>query len=194
MRYVGRKREFDLYIVTVRHTGTHFGFNFLTNIGKVAGVDYFHMHVSPQIDTKFSNLQKAKTIFTARDPYLGALRLSGRMDNVSSSQQNVDKLASEWNHFLTLYPKLDYHFLDIGCRESDRYNHLCDLANYVGVDPDDYPDLQKFADTWLPANVNTENQQYKEHYLATGELPSKIDYSGLDLAYEWYANLKTNDK
>lgn len=163
------------------------------------------MHVSGEYTTSVSakpylltkrhpHILKSKNIFTARDPYLGALRLSGRMDNVKSSQENVDKLVGEWNQFLTLYPQLNHRFLDIGCREPDRYDHLCDLATYIGVDSNQWPDLRQFANTWLPANVNTENQQYKEHYLATGELPPKIDYSGLEPAYEWYANLKTNDK
>ena len=142
----------------------------------------------------FAGFLKSKVLFTARDPYLGAIRVSGIMENVKSSQENVDKLAKEWNHFinLKLTPKQEYRILDIGCRESDRYKHLCEITNFLGIDPDKWPDLRKYAGAW--ASVNTTNSKHKDHYLATGELPSKIDYSGLKPAYEWYANLKTNDK
>ena len=196
---------FYLYFLTIRHTGTHFGFNFLKNIGKNSGTDYFHLHINENVDGRlekyagywnpdFAGFLKSKVLFTARDPYLGGIRVSGIMENVKSSQENVDKLAKEWNHFinLKLIPKQEYRILDIGCRESDRYKHLCEITNFLGIDPDKWPDLRKYADEWAP--VNTTNNKYKDHYLATGELPSKIDYSGLKPAYEWYANLKTNDK
>ena len=190
--------DMNIYIITVRHTGTHFGFNFLTNLGKKSGQDYFHAHVSDayDMDDRYPELLNpdTKTIFTIRDPYLGALRLAGRMDNVQSSQENVNKLAREWTRFLELVPKIDHCLLDIGCRDFHKYNHLCEVAEYIGCDPNNYPDLKKFAEEWKPANENSENKQYKDHYLATGNLPPKIDFSALEPAYEWYANLKTNDK
>lgn len=196
---------FYLYFLTVRHTGTHFGFNFLTNIGKKSGTHYFHLHLNENIDGRlekyagywnpdFAGFLKSRVLFTARDPYLGAIRVAGVMENVKSSQANVDQLVREWNCFinLDLMPKQEHRILDIGCREADRYKHLCEITEFLGIDPNQYPDLKKFADEWMPVNITV--SEHKARYIETGELSSKIDFSGLEPAYEWYANLKTNDK
>jgi hypothetical protein len=188
----------NLFFLTVRHTGTRFGFKFLSSIGLNSGSGYFHLHVSGAMkrdmtpESTHGYLLKEKVLVMARDPLLGALRVSGQMANVKSSQNNVDGIASEWNSFIDLLPNINHHIIDIGCPEAMRYEHLCDAARFVGVDPDRWSDLKQYAENWTPTGVNTENHEIKARYLENGTLPSQIDYSGLDRAVAWYKNLPTN--
>jgi hypothetical protein len=92
----------NLFFLTVRHTGTRFGFKFLSSIGLNSssiglnsGSGYFHLHVSGAMkrdmtpESTHGYLLKEKVLVMARDPLLGALRVSGQMANVKSSQNNV---------------------------------------------------------------------------------------------------------
>ena len=159
----------------------------LFNLRKNSGTDYFHLHINENIDGRlekyagywnpdFAGFLKSKVLFTARDPYLGGIRVSGIMENVKSSQENVDKLAKEWNHFinLKLTPKQEYRILDIGCRKSDRYKHLCEITNFLGIDPDKWPDLRKYADEWAPVNTTNNKYYYQINYKTQQSIAHKI--------------------
>jgi len=182
----------NLFLLTVKHTGTHFAFNFLTNLGMAIGSQYSHLHVTDYLPKKrkYERILNSKVLLTARDPRLGALRVAGQMQNIQSSQQNVNVLATSWGVFLDLLPKINHHIIDIGCVPEQRHSHINSAIEFLGRKP--LPDLNKFVDSWTPANVNKENKEYKITYLETGDLPPKIDFTGLDRAYEWYKSLPTN--
>jgi len=193
----------DFFFLTVRHTGTNFGFQFLTNIGLTHNDNYRQLHVEGYAKNAVTPYEVngiapfTKILTTARDPLLGAIRLSGTMADairVKASQRKIDHLAWEWNYLIDLLPKIDHHIIDIGCHESERYKHLCNAARFIGINPLDWPDLNRFAEAWMPVNVGKDPcaQQTKLHYLETGELPTQIDYSGLNRAVAWYKNLPTN--
>lgn len=110
---------------------------------------------------------------------------------------------------------MDAFIVDVGCREADRVEHLCDFARHVGKDPDDYMDaIVEYANAWKPLNV-TDNP-IKQAYLKDGTLPEtqvlnikrklvprretvettltkKINWAAFDDAIAWYKSLPTND-
>ena len=110
---------------------------------------------------------------------------------------------------------MDAFILDMGCREEDRVEHLCDFVRHIGKDPDEYmDDILEYADGWKP--LNTSNSVEKRKYLELGQLPEtqilnihrklvprretvettltkKIDWTAFDNAVAWYKSLPTND-
>jgi hypothetical protein len=125
-------------------------------------------------------------VVTARDPYLSAIRWINRPG------RTVEDMGWAWQHFFKVLEKRQPFVVDIGCRETDRVKHLCDLGDYLEVQYD-AKDVQNFANAWKPENsINT---GAKQAYLTTGTLPHprKGSWDLLDGSVEWYKNLSTND-
>lgn len=201
-------------LLTVTHTGTHFAIAFLELLGipHNAGKNYTHIHASPELDShmkeRFEELIGTKCIVTARDPILSGLRYI-------HNRAPVTQIAGCWNVFLEVLPWMDAFVLDVGCRESDRVEHLCDFARHVGKDPDEYMDaIVEYAEAWKPLNVthNVEKRRYLEQGILPKEqvinihrklvprretvettLTKEIDWSAFDDAVAWYKSLPTND-
>ena len=203
-----------LSLLTVTHTGTHFAIAFLEllDIPHNAGRNYTHHHAAPDLTPsmveRYENMMNTKCIVTARDPILSGLRYI-------HNSAPVTQIAGCWDVFLEVLPWMDAFVLDVGCRESDRVQHLCDCARHVGKDPDDYMDaIVEYANNWKPLNV-TDNPD-KQRYLEEGILPEtqvvnihrklvprretventltkEIDWSAFDDAVAWYKSLPTND-
>jgi len=203
-----------LSMLTVTHTGTHFAMAFLELLGipHNAGRGYTHHHAAPELTPhmkeRYEQLIGTKCIVTARDPILSGIRY---IHNGTSVQQ----VADCWDVFLEVLPWMDAFILDMGCREEDRVEHLCDFVRHIGKDPDEYmDDILEYADGWKP--LNTSNSVEKRKYLELGQLPEtqilnihrklvprretvettltkKIDWTAFDNAVAWYKSLPTND-
>ncbi len=204
----------ELSLLTVTHTGTNFAIAFLELLGipHNAGRNYTHIHASPELspsmEKRYKELVGTKCIVTARDPLLSGIRYI-------HNGAKVSQIAGCWEVFLEILPWMDAFILDVGCREEDRVEHLCDLARHVGKDPEEYMDaIVEYADNWKPLNV-TDNED-KQRYLESGVLPEKqvihihrklvprretvettltkkIDWAAFDDAVAWYKSLPTND-
>jgi hypothetical protein len=204
----------ELSMITVPHTGTHFAIEFLEilDIPHNAGRNYTHLHSAPELTPhmkeRYEQQIGTKCIVTARDPILSGLRYMHNRTRVSQA-------AETWDVFLEILPWMDAFVLDVGCRESDRLQHLLDCACHAGKDPDDYMDaIVEYAENWKPLNATTNPE--KKQYLENGILPKKqviraarkvvprresieddytltIDWSAFDDAVDWYKSLPTND-
>jgi len=132
-------------------------------------------------------LDARKLVVTARDPYLSAIRW------ISLTSNTVQDMYYAWNYFFDVLDKKEYFIVDIGCREQDRAQHICDLAQFINVEYD-MERVEDFALAWKPEYSS--NTSAKQSYLGSGNLPPAKTgtWSMLDDAVKWYANLKTNDK
>jgi len=99
----------------------------------------------------------------------------------------MSDLKNRWDRFFRVLPTLNYHIIDIGCEMPNRYEHLCDVADFLKVDYNSQK-VKDFADAWKPENAS--NSIAKRKYLETRELPEGYDWSLLDEAVEWYTNLQ----
>ena len=185
-----------IYLHTVPHTGTHFVMKAFTNVFKLekckdwyrthtprAMPGHLKVHEQEMID---SALRAPIVVVTARDPYLSAIRWLGRPG------RTVQDMGWAWQHFFKVLEKRQPFIVDIGCREADRFKHLCDLGDYLGVEYN-IKDVQEFANAWKPEYSSDTGA--KKSYLQTGVLPHprKGSWNLLDEAVEWYKNLNTND-
>ena len=191
------KRWSDIVIYTVPHTGTNFAGKFLTEIGIEKDTGWWRLHASRIHPDEMTGGQRFMEdiardipflVGTARDPYLTTISYFGR-----SRHANIS--LSQWSflNFFNMIESRDHFILDIGCREADRYEHLCDLADYLKVTYD--ADVVKaFAERWEPENVS--DNHAKDAYIADGTLPRPGAGESWDLlndAVEWYKSLLTND-
>ena len=207
------KTKLSLY--TVPHTGAHFTIELLKRLGieHASGTGFFHIH-SPQVIIDdwsaggWYTISNTNCIVTARDPILTGIRYI-------YNNQPVSQVTNNWISFLESLDHLSNYFvLDVGCREEDRLQHLRDLAVFVGKNPNT-PIIEEYAAGWKP--LNKSNNEMKQRYLETGELPKtqiyrapqpgiqypredqyvdnvlEIDWSALDDAVAWYKSLPTND-
>ena len=194
-------------LFTVPHTGTHFAIEFLKCLGieHASGTGFFSIHPKRTRITDWENggwftIANTNCVVTARDPYLTHIRYIHNNHDVSDN-------VKSWDCMINALPHLrSYKILDIGCRVEDRYDHLCEIAEFVGVYPKAYRELiEVYADAWMPLN-DSENE-IKKQYLETNSLPTtqtlelpsgdtkenEIDWSELDFAIDWYKTLPTND-
>lgn len=192
------KRWSDIVVYTVPHTGTNFTGKFLEEIGIESGEGWWRSH-SPRIhpDDMSGGQRFMEDIVrdipflvgTARDPYLTAISYFGR-----SRHANISLVQWSFQNYFNMIQSRDHFILDIGCREADRYEHLCELTDYLKVTHNN--DVVKaFAERWEPENAS-ENPA-KDAYLADGTLPrpgAGESWDLLDEAVEWYKKLSTNDQ
>ena len=189
-------------LFTVPHTGTHFVYNFFDLIGvepdpgtctKKGAAYYNILHASIPVKEmtqaprdRYTQHFKRKTIVTARDPYLSTIH---HLD--LSTTRGVDYVATVWDTFLDILPTINYHIIDIGCKEENRYQHLCSAADFLSLKISyDKDKVKKFADEWQPANYR--NNEMKSNYLKSGKLPEGHDWALFDRAVDWYKGLPTN--
>jgi len=187
----------------------------ILGIKHLSGAGFFHCHSPSCAIEEWNNgnreiIFSTKCLVTARDPYLTGIR------HIHNNQP-VFLAARHWNSFLQSLDMLQKHFiLDVGCREKDRVQHLRDAAEFLGKDPSQFEEaIEAYANNWVPLNVT--NNEIKQHYIETGELPKiqtrklprdgskilpkgefietilKIDWSAFDDAVAWYKSLPTND-
>jgi len=162
----------------VPHTGTHFAEALLN----IADLTYDTIHWQPH--SRPTGKYK-KTITTVRNPYLAGIRWL-------SIGQQPERLADSWATCIKHLPALDHFILDIGCREADRFTHVCDAITFAGGDPELHKDaLRQFADNWEP--LNSSNTDNKLRYLADGALPNGYDWGKFNPIADWYSKLETND-
>jgi hypothetical protein len=182
----------NVILYTVPHSGTNFVEKFLNTLGITESI--IRIHVTQLDDAKIIESQhhltqlemlasSKPTIITARDPYLSAIRLLQR------EHRTMTLLKKRWDRFFKTIPTMNYHIIDIGVKEEDRYTHLCQAADFLKVKYSEQK-VRAFADEWKPENETTSDAKTK--YLETGELPEFYDWSLLDEAVEWYRNLPTN--
>lgn len=188
-------------LFTVPHTGTNFVIKFFEAANSPLKVQKDSRRHAPRINpesldkspTHAKAVRNAKAapslIVTARDPYLSAIRW------IKPPSRSVFEMSFAWGHFFDVLESRNgnYFIIDIGCREADRVQHLCDAAEYIGADYD-INELTQFAKDWKPENSSDTGA--KKDYLANGQLPDPRygTWDMLDEAVAWYANLKTNDK
>jgi hypothetical protein len=181
---------------TVPHTGTHFVESAFEAVGLERGKDFCRAH-APRVHKKalypshanqlYTALTAKKLVVTARDPYLSAIRWVTTAPN-----KTVLQMSFAWDHFFDTLSRREYFIVDIGCREQDRFDHLCNLVSYLDVDYR-IDDVKKFAEAWKPEYSS--NTGAKQRYLKTGELPNSNlgKWSLLDDTVAWYKRLPTND-
>lgn len=146
--------------------------------------NFVHRHAGyPNKD--WDEFSKLKCIVTARDPYLCGLRFI-------SNGQTLEECAYHWDKFFDTYESIDHFILDIGVREEDRLEHLCQVADFIGVWPNKYKAaIREYANGWIP--VKGTSNEHKKRYIESGILPTNYDWQILDRAVAWYKNLPTND-
>lgn len=203
--YANAQIETKISLFTVPHTGTHFAIEFLKLLGieHKAGTGFFHIHAPQKRITDWSNggwhtISHTKCVVTARDPILTAIRYIHNNNYVSN-------VAKHWDTFLNALEHLNsYAVLNIGCAKDQRFDHLCDIAEFVGKDPAAYENIIAiYADAWEPRNIS--DNEIKQEYLDSGGLPTRqilqnkektwyedIDWDALNPAIEWYNNFSAN--
>ena len=184
--------NFTVCLCTVPHTGAHFALDLLRNV-EMQNVLHHHWRTQP----KALPQRSSKFLITARDPYLTALRYIYNGD----SMENV---AKSWEVCIGNLYNIDHFIIDIGCREEDRLEHICDAVKFLDISPDQYmTELESFANEWKPLNTTEEAaarglgvggaENNKAIYLETGKLPNGHDWDTLTDAFDWYRSLPTND-
>ena len=181
----------NIVIYTVPHTGTNFVRKFLDTLETTENI--IRIHATHLDDTEMVSqhhltqlrilASSSPTIITARDPYLSAIRFLKR------EHRKMTFLKKRWDRFFKTVPTMNYHIIDIGVKEEDRYTHLCQAADFLKIKYSEQK-VRAFADAWKPVNETTSDAKTK--YLDTGELSKFHDWSLLDDAVSWYKNLQTN--
>lgn len=186
--------KFTMCLTTVPHTGTVFAERLLDQIGLPPHNSYTGMHWNPY---PYVLPDEPKLLITARDPYLTALRFITEGDT-------IEPVALAFDNCIANLYNVDHYLLDIGCRETDRLEHVCNLARFLDIDPDLHMEkLVPFVEAWKPVNTTKEvlsrglfaegTENNKAEYLETGKLPNGYDWNVLDNAVTWYKSLPTND-
>lgn len=185
-----------IHLYTVPHTGTHFVMKAFADVFNLEECkDWCRTHTPRAIPGRLqlheqkmidSALQAPIVVVTARNPYLSAIRWINRPG------RTVEDIGWAWQHFFKVLENRKLFVVDVGCREADRFKHLCDLGDYLSVQYST-KDVQEFANAWKPEHSS--NTGAKKTYLQTGTLPHprKGSWEVLDDAASWYKNLSTND-
>lgn len=178
-------------LATVPHTGAHFVVDLLRIID-IQDILHYHWRAYSRAFPPVS-----KFLITARDPYLVGLRYISNGDRIEDASLTFNECIRN------LY-NLDHYIIDIGCRKEDRLEHVCNMANFLNINPDPYMEkLELFVEAWKPVHTTEEaalrgtiiegSEINKMRYLESGALPQDYDWSVFDTAVEWYNSLPTND-
>lgn len=188
--------RYEHILYTMPHTGTNFIVKFFEAIGQEQTKTWrrwhaFQIHPKEITDGQLFIEQRIKNtpglVVTARNPYLSAIRHFH-----SSSNGNLIDLHYGWGRFFDMIESRGHFVVDIGCKEENRFDHLCDLVKYLNLECDT-DIIKQFADKWKPEN--TSDSKAKNDYLKNGTLPVLKHGESWDLiadAVSWYKSLPTN--